>query len=228
MTELTAQQLESLRQMPSCTISNAIETFNIRPSNQGFMSPKIRCIFPDMGNMIGYAVTAVIAADSPSTSHVGVPRAEWFDEILKIPEPRVVVIKDLDYPNPVGSFWGEVQSNIHRALGCVGTVTDGGVRDLDEMQGIGFFAFASAVLVSHAYVHLADIGVPVTIGGLTINPGDIIMGDKHGVISIPKEIATEIPAAARSVEQREREIIGLCNSPDFTVEKLKALIGQRR
>ena len=86
---------------------------------------------------------------------------------------------DLDYPNPVGSFWGEVQSNIHNRLGCVGTVTDGGVRDLDEMRAAGFFAFASEVLVSHAYVHLVDVSVPVTVGGLTVHPGDIVMGDQH-------------------------------------------------
>jgi len=191
------------------------------------MLPNIRCMFPDMGNMIGYAVTAVMTANSPPSSHMNVPRPEWFDEILKIPGPRIVVIKDLDYPDPVGSFWGEVQSNIHRALGCVGTVTDGGVRDLDEMQAVGFYAFASEVLVSHAYVHLVDIGVPVNVGGLTVTPGDIVMGDKHGVIGIPKEIAAEIPAAVEMVEQRERKIIDLCNAPDFTVDKLKDLISQR-
>ena len=227
MTSLSPGQLESLRQIQSCAIANAIETFNIRPRNQGFMSPEIKCIFPDMGNMIGYAVTAVIAASSPPSDRMNVPRTQWFDEILKIPQPRVVVMKDLDYPSLVGSFWGEVQSNVHKALGCVGIVTDGGIRDLDEMHDVGFFAFANHVLVSHAYIHLVDIGVPVNIGGLLVNPGDIIMGDKHGVISIPGEIATEIPAAAKRVEEREREIIDLCNSPDFTPEKLKALISQR-
>ena len=224
MTQVTPEHLAALRQIPSCAIANAIETFNIRPRNEGFMSARVRCMFPDMGGMIGYAVTAVIAAEKPPTSHMNVPRTLWFDEVLRVPEPRVVVMHDLDYPNPVGSFWGEVQSNIHKALGCVGTVTDGGVRDLDEMQQAGFHAFASEVLVSHAYVHLVDVNVPVTVGGLTVNPGDILMGDKHGVISIPVEVAADIPAAAQTVEERERTIIDLCRSPDFTLEKLKALI----
>ena len=227
MADLTPEQLESLRRIQSCAIANAIETFNIRPRNQGFMSPQIRCMFPSLGNMIGYAATAVISADSPPSDRMNVPRADWFDQVLKVPGPRVLVMKDLDYPNPVGSFWGEVQTNVHRSLGCVGTVTDGGVRDLDEMQRSGFFAFASEVLVSHAYVHLVDVGVPVTVGGMSVEPGDLIMGDQHGVIGIPREIAGEIPAAVARVEEQEREMIDLCNSPDFTVERLKALVAQR-
>ena len=225
MPEIGPDLLETLRNMQSCTIANALETFNIKPRNEGFMSSRVRCIFPELGGMIGFATTAVIAADKPSTSRMNVPRPDWFDEILKVPAPRGVVMQDLDYPNPIGSFWGEVQSNVHTALGCVGTVTDGGVRDLDEMRGIGFHAFASEVLVSHAYVHLVDVNVPVTVGGLTVNPGDLIMGDKHGVIAIPKEVAADLPAAAREIEARERTIIDLCRSADFAVEKLKVLYG---
>ena len=223
MTEVTPEQLEALRQMVSCTIANTIETFDVRPRNEGFMTPNVRSIFPDMGGMIGYAVTAVISAEKPPTKRMNVSRPEWFDEILKIPEPRVVVMHDLDYPNVIGSFWGEVQANIHTRLGCVGTVTDGGVRDLDEMRAKGFNAFATEILVSHAYIHIVDVNVQVTVGGLTVNPGDIIMGDKHGVTSIPKEIAAAIPAAAQGVEAKERTIIDLCNSPDFDLDALKAL-----
>ena len=223
MTDVTGEQLEALGQIQSCAIANAIETFDIKSRSEGFMMPAIRSIFPDMGNMIGYAVTAVISAEKPPTQRMNVSRPEWFDEILKIPEPRVVVMQDLDYPNVIGSFWGEVQANIHTRLGCVGTVTDGGVRDLDEMRAKGFNAFATEVLVSHAYVHIVDANVPVTVGGLTVTPGDIIMGDKHGVISIPKEIVAEVPAAVQAVEARERTIIDLCNSGDFTLEQLKSM-----
>ena len=223
MAELTPEQLEALRQWPSCAISNAIETFDIKRRNEGFMLPAVRSIFPDLGHMIGYAVTGVIAAGKAPTSRMNVPRTEWFDEILKIPAPRVIVLQDLDYPDVIGSFWGEVQANIHTALGRVGVVTDGGVRDLDEMHAKNFNAFATEVLVSHAYVHLVDVNVPVTVGGLTVNPGDIIMGDQHGVIAVPKEIAVDVPEAAQKVEDRERITIDVCNSPEFTLDKLKAL-----
>jgi regulator of RNase E activity RraA len=223
MTQPTAEQLEAVRNIPTPAVANAIETFDIRPRQEGFMSPEIGSIFPDMGGMIGYAVTAVISAEKPSTSRVNVSRPDWFDEILKIPAPRVIVMHDLDYPSPVGSFWGEVQANIHTRLGCVGTVTDGGVRDLDEMRDKGFNAFAAAVLVSHANIHIVDVNVPITVGGLTVNPGDLVLGDQHGVTEVPKELVAEMPAAVAQVEAKERTIIDLCNSPDFTLDKLKAM-----
>lgn len=222
MPNLTPEQLETLRQIPSCSIANAIETFDVMPRTEGFMLPAIKSIFPDMEYMIGYAVTAVISADMPPSAHMNVSRLDWVDAILQVPEPRVLVLKDIDYPNVIGSFWGEVQANIHKALGCVGTVTDGGVRDLDEMRDLGFNAFASDVLVSHAYVHLVEVGTPVTVGGLDVQMGDIIMGDKHGVIKVPHDIAADVPAAVKRVEDREREMISLCQAPDFSVDKLKA------
>jgi regulator of RNase E activity RraA len=213
-----AEELEALRRWPTCAISNAVELFNIRPRNQGFMLPEIKCIFPELGPMIGYAVTAVISADSAEGRRILPP--DWWEVLRKIPEPRVVVIHDLDRP-VIGSFWGEVNANIHKALGCVGTVTDGSVRDLDEVQEAGFHFFSSCVTVSHAYVHLVDVGIPVKVGGLVVRPGDLIMGDQHGVISIPLDIARDVPRAAQLVEDWERRVINFCKSKEFTVEGLK-------
>ena len=221
MPQLNPEELENLRQISSCSIANAIQNLNVIPRNEGYMSPDIKSIFPDMAPMIGYAVTAVITADMPPSKDMNVSRLRLIEEIIQTPEPRIVVIKDLDYPNVVGSFWGEVQANIHGSVGCVGTITDGGVRDLDEMRELGFNAFASDVLVSRGYVHLVDVGVPVTVGGLKVNPGDLLLGDQHGVVSIPVDVARDISGALRSVEDQEREMIELCQSPDFTVEKLK-------
>jgi regulator of RNase E activity RraA len=215
---LSGEELEALRCWPTPAISNAIELFNIRPRNKGFMLPEIQCIFPELKPMIGYAVTAVISADSPEGRRVQPP--DWWGEILKIPEPRVVVIHDIDHP-VVGSFWGEVNANIHKALGCVGTVTDGSVRDLDEVKETGFHFFSRWVTVSHAYVHLVEVGIPVKVGGLVVKPGDLIQGDKHGVISIPLEIARDVPKATQLVEDWERVVINFCKSKEFTVERLK-------
>ena len=227
ITPIDSDLLETLRKIPSCSIANAIETFNYQPRNIGFMGPEIKSIFPNMGHMIGYAVTAKIVADAAPSGHMNVARTEWVDEIMKIPAPRVLVLEDLDWPNPIGSFWGEVQANLHRALGAVGTVTNGGVRDLDEMQEVGFFAFASCVLVSHAYVHITDVGVPVKIGGLEVEPGDIIQGDQHGVIKVPRDLAADIPAAVKRVEDGEQELIGYANSEGFSVEGLKEMLAAR-
>jgi regulator of RNase E activity RraA len=215
---LSSEELAALRRWPTCAISNAVELFNIRPRNEGFMLPEIKCIFPELGPMIGFAATAVISADSPEGRRI--PPPEWWEVVRKIPEPRVVVIHDLDRP-VIGSFWGEVNANIHKALGCVGTVTDGSVRDLDEVREAGFHFFASCVTVSHAYVHLVEVGIPVKVGGLVVKPGDLIMGDKHGVISIPLEIAGDVPKAAQMVEGWERRVINFCKSKEFTVDGLK-------
>lgn len=221
VTQFSAEVLETLRKIPTPSVANAIETFDCKPRNEGFMGPEIRCIYPQLGGMIGYACTATIMADQPAVEGHHVHVFRWWEYIQTLPQPRVVVIQDLD-KKPVGSFWGEVNANIHQALGCAGIVTDGGVRDLDEMQRLGFHAFAAEILVSHAYVHLVDIGIPVKVGGLVVNPGDLILGDPHGVISIPGEIAADLPAGVKAVEQRERLIIGCCQSNDFSVEKLKA------
>jgi len=217
---LSTAELEALRRWPTCAISNAVELFNIRPRNEGFMLPEIQCVFPELGPMIGYAVTGVISADSAEGRRVAPP--DWWEVLRKIPEPRVVVLHDLDRP-VVGSFWGEVNGNIHKALGCVGTVTDGSVRDLDEVREAGFHFFSSCVSVSHAYVHLVEVGIPVKVGGLVVKPGDLIVGDQHGVISIPMEIARDVPKAAQMVEDWERKVINFCKSKDFTVEGLKSL-----
>jgi len=215
---LSLDELEKIRQWPTCAISNAIEIFNVRPWNEGCMSSDVQCVFPSLGTMIGYAVTAVISADSPDGHRVS--RPDWWEEILKIPEPRVLVIHDVD--NPVsGSFWGEVQANIHKTLGCVGAVTDGAVRDLDEVRELGFHFFSSCVSVTHAYVHLVDVSIPVKVGRVVVKQGDLIMGDKHGVISVPLAIAKHLPEAAKRIERWERNVIDYCRSGTFTLEGLK-------
>jgi 4-hydroxy-4-methyl-2-oxoglutarate aldolase len=225
--KLSKQELEALRKITTPTIANAIEVFNIQPRNTGFMTPDIRCILPELGIMVGYAVTCKIVADQPAAPGREVARPDWWDYIAQIPEPRVVVVQDLDH-QPIGSMWGEVNGSIHKALGCIGTVTNGGVRDLDEVRAMGFHCFASCVLVSHAYIHLVDFGTPVKVGGMVVKPGDIIHGDQHGVATIPMDIAAKIPDAVAKVEARERPIIDVCQAPDFTVEKLKAVWAELR
>jgi len=223
-TEHPAELIRQLQAITTPTVANAIELFDVRPRNRGFASGSIRCVFPDLPTLVGYACTATIKADAPgdASSHVA-PHVLW-DHVLSMPAPRVVVIQDDDDPPAIGSLWGEVNSSIFMALGAVGVVTDGGVRDLDEVRAMGFQFFAREVIVSHAYVHLTGVGEPVTIGGLTINPGDLLHGDKHGVLQIPHEVAARIPEATRTVEERERPIIELCHSPEFTPERLRQLL----
>jgi 4-hydroxy-4-methyl-2-oxoglutarate aldolase len=223
---LTTQELDALRAITAPTICNAIETFKVRPRNQGFMDGTITCRFPELGVMVGYAVTAKIRARERPQQ--GPAPWDMWAEMEKVPKPWVVVIDDLDYPDPVGSFWGEVNGSVYMGLGAIGTVTNGGVRDLPEVRATGFHFFSSGVLVSHAYVHLVEVGAPVSVGGLTVNPGELLHGDEHGVTSVPLEIAREVPKAADEVEARERVIIDFARSPQCTGDGLKRLIQQRR
>ncbi len=219
---LTSDELDALRGITTPTIANAIETFKVRSRSEGFMDASIRCMFPELGAVAGYAVTAKIAARQPSDAALR-PWDLW-QLVERSAKPALIVIEDIDNA-PVGSFWGEVNGSIYKGLGAAGTITNGGVRDLDEVRATGFHFFASCVLVSHAYVHLVEVGTPVSVGGLIVQSGDLLHGDQHGVISIPHEIARDISKAAQAVDQRERTIIDFARSKDVSVDGLRKLFG---
>ena len=218
---LNPEELAALRRYDAPTIANGIETFDVRPWTEGFMTPSIRCVFPEIGVMAGYAVTGKIRAAQKGTGSYS--RHGWWDAILAVPHPRVIVLEDLDDP-PVGAFWGEVQSNIHKALGCIGAVTNGGVRDLTEVRAAGFHYFAASIMVSHAYVHLLEFGGTVTVGGVTVKTGDLIHADQHGVQIVPPETARELPAACEKIIEKERKVIAFSQSEAFSLDGLKKLV----
>lgn len=215
---LTPQELEGLRLIPTPAISNAIELLEVRPRTAGFMSGEILCRFPDLGPVIGYAATAVTTAASPHGHRA--PAPDYWEHVLSMPGPRLAVWHDLDTP-VVGAQWGEVQASIHRALGCAGAISDGAVRDLDEARALGFQFFSRHLGVSHAYVHLVDFGIPVTVGGLEVHPGDLLVGDQHGLVQVPLEIAREVPRALRLVDEWERRVIEGSRAPEGAFEAMK-------
>jgi 4-hydroxy-4-methyl-2-oxoglutarate aldolase len=225
---LTTQDIEALKKITSPSVANAIETFKVRPREQGNLASSIRALFPETGPMVGYAVPCMIRAEAGPIDGHRASTYGWWDYVLTIPAPRVIVVHDLDDPRGQGAQWGEVQANIHRALGCVGVVTDGSVRDLDEVRALGFQFCAAHVSVSHANVHMVDFGIPVKVGGVWIKPGDLVHGDQHGVCTIPADIAAKIPEAIAKVEADERKIIAVCQSSGFSVDKLKELYKQIR
>ena len=147
---VTDAQLEGLRQLDTPTISNCLERLPLRAWTEGYLRPEIRSIYPKQPISVGYAVTLTLSAARQSTNPTS--RRDYWESILAIPAPRLIVVHDRDYPNPTGSYWGEVQGNIAKALGAVGAITDGGVRDLNEAEAIGFPFGAKEVLVWHAYV----------------------------------------------------------------------------
>jgi regulator of RNase E activity RraA len=175
--------------------------------------------------MVGFAATMKIRGASPPTgARAYVEHTDWWDHILSIPAPRVVVVQDVDSPPGLGAFLGEVHANILRALQCVGAVTNGSVRDVPAVENMGFPFFAGSLSVSHSYIHIVETGGPVEVGGLTVRPGDLLHGDVHGIQSIPVGIVPRIPEAAKALLRRERALIALCRSPEFSLEKLRAAV----
>ena len=228
MNPLTFEQLEALRRLDACTLANAIETFHERLRNEGFMGHAVRCLFPQLQPMIGYAATVKIRGSTPpTTGNLYADRTDWWDYILSLPAPRIVVVQDLAARPGLGSLIGAVHMNILRALHCNGVVTNGSVRDIPAAESAGFHYFAGSVAVSHAYVHIVEIGQPVEIDGLKIQSGDLLHGDLHGVQTIPIDLAPRIPQAAAKITAEEQALIALCRSPEFSLEKLRTAVKRK-
>ena len=230
--QLELARLEQLRLMDSCSVANAIETFDVRLRNRGFTDSSIRCVFDDLPPMVGYAATArVRTSEPPMEGHSFYYRLDWLDHVLSIPAPRILILEDMDRYPGLGSFIGDVHANILRTLGCVGLVTNGAVRNLPEARKMQFQMYAGNRSVSHAYAHIFEFGKPVEVGRMEVQPGELIHGDLHGVQTVPFEIADRLPAVVQEMSEQEKHIVDLCRSTDFTVEKLRAevsALGQKR
>jgi 4-hydroxy-4-methyl-2-oxoglutarate aldolase len=222
---LASVDLEKLKDFDSCTISNAIERLGVRPRNEGFLSGVARCRFPKFPPMVGYATTARIrTASVPMSRRCYYDRMDWWNYVASLPEPRVMVLQDADHNAGLGAFVGEIHAAIGVALHCVGCITNGAVRDLPAVESMGFQLYASHTSVSHAYAHIVDFGEPVEIDSLKISSGDLLHGDRHGVVSIPLSIAAKIPAEAAQIAGEERELVQFCRSPHFSLQALSERI----
>jgi regulator of RNase E activity RraA len=202
---MTHSDLLQLKRWNTPTIYNGWEQITKHnPADDAFNFEETRDFMPQMGPMVGYAVTVVIEPSNPShrttNPHAG---NEYRRYMASVPGPKIVIVQDLDKPRVIGSFWGEVNSNIHRALGCVGTITDGAIRDVDEMTNAGFKALARRFCVGHAHVHPVRWNCAVEVFGRTIHPGDLIHADKHGFIVIPRDDQEALLEASRFMDSNE-------------------------
>jgi regulator of RNase E activity RraA len=217
---LTEDQLSALGQFNTCMIANAIESFNVRLRNTGFTNGSIRCLFPDQPAMVGYAITGRLRSGDPPISGSYHDRGNLWSRIQNSAAPRILVLEDMDEKPGRGAFVGDLHAAILKALGCIGYVTNGAVRELPGVRSMGFHLFAGNVAVSHAYAHIFDIGAAVTIDGLEIHTGSLLHADEHGVLKIPGEIAANVPEVAAQLQRSEAEIIEFCRSSAFSIPKL--------
>ena len=202
---LSQGELLELKRWNTPTIYNGWEQITSRDRTEGgFNLEETRDFMPQMGPMVGYAVTLQVQP-SRQQHRLDNPSAwsEYRRYVASVPGPKIVVVQDLDKPRVIGSFWGEVNSNAHRALGCVGTITDGAIRDLDEMTNAGLKAIARRLCVGHAWNWPVRWGCEVSVFGQSILPGQLIHADKHGFLAIPEEDQEHLLEAARFMDSNE-------------------------
>jgi regulator of RNase E activity RraA len=226
MTTISQTDLDLLTQWDTPTICNALEVVAPQRRGSGFTSEPLTCLDPKLPPMVGYARTATIRATRPpdeSADGVKARRAEYYEYVADSPFKTIAVVQDLDDTPGFGAFWGEVNTAIHRGLGCVGGVTNGSMRDLDDCAP-GFQLLAGRVGPSHAHVHIVDFRAPVTIFGMDVSHDDIIHADQHGAVVVPANVVNELPAAVDLLQRREAVVLKAARSADFDIDKLTAAI----
>jgi regulator of RNase E activity RraA len=221
---LARSVLEALARYDTPTICNAMEIVAPERRLIGYTTKPLVCPFLDLPPMVGYARTVTIRSVVQSAlpaAEQGKRRIAYYEYVGTGLGPRITVIQDIDGPDVgYGAFWGEVQSNVHKALGCLGVITDGSIRDIPQWAP-GFQALAGSVGPSHAWVHAESFGGEVRVAGMTVRSDDLIHADRHGAIVIPIDIAAKLPDAAELCGRRETPILEIARAKDFSLDKLR-------
>ena len=224
----TGEDFELLRQWDTPTICNALELVVPQRRGHGFTVRPMVAAAPKLPPICGLARTGTIRAAAPS----GRPRERdrevrlgWYEYVAKASLPTIVVLQDLDDTPGTGAFWGEVHSAVHKALGALGCVTNGSIRDLD-MLAPGFQLLAGVVNPSHAYVHMVAYGQEISVHGMHVMHEDVVHADRHGAVVIPHDAVRKIPAAIDLLARREKVVLDICRDPEFTVAKLREALSR--
>ena len=221
---VSESQFAFLRSIDTPTVCNLIEIVAPERRGAGYTAVHLHCPFPDLPPMVGFAKTVTIRARDPvSGPSYMQKRMDYLDYVAAEPRPSVVLIEDLDEPPGYGAFWGEVQTNVHKALGCLGTVTNGSIRDIPAVA-LDFQMLAGSVAPSHAYVHVEEFGAAVTIHGMAAQSGDLIHADRHGAVVVPTDKIDAMQKALDGLMKQEARIIQAARTPGATVESIKAAI----
>ncbi len=225
---LSQADLDALAAVDTPTICNALELVAPERRATGFTTEPLVCADPSLPPIVGYARTATIRAMEPperGPDELRARRGAYYEYVAGGERPTVMVIQDIDARPGFGAWWGEVNTTVHKALGCLGGVTNGSMRDLD-MLAPGFQLLAGEVGPSHAWVHVVDFGGPVNVHGMAVRHGDLIHADRHGAVVVPREVARNLPRAVDLMARREKVILDACARPGFDVEMLKQAMAE--
>lgn len=216
--------LALLRSVDTPTVCNAIEVAQGKRGFAAFTRGTMLCSAPGEPPVVGYAVTAKIAALAPPTEDAATIRARrmaYYRSMAEAPKPAVAVIEDVDYPDCIGAYWGEINTTVHRGLGLAGALTNGVMRDLGDLPE-AFPVIAGSVGPSHGFVHIRELGTPVTIFGLTVRSGDLVHADRHGAVVVPPEVIPALAAAIARLQATEHIILDAARKPGFDFEAFEA------
>jgi regulator of RNase E activity RraA len=221
---LTEAELDALRALDTPTVCNALEIVAPERRAIGFTTTPLVCPRPQLPPIVGYARTARQRSMRPAQPGV-VDRVAYYEYVADAAGPTISIIEDIDTQPGYGAFWGEVNTNIHKAIGCIGVVTSGSIRDIDDCAE-GFQLLAGNIGPSHAHVHLVDFGTPVSIHGMDVQSNDLVHADQHGAVVIPMSVAREVPAAAQKIVEREAIVLEACKAPGSGIDSVKAALAK--
>ena len=217
---MTAELLSVLRRVDTPTVCNAVEVAQGKRGFNAFTRGTMLCSDPDGGAMVGFARTAKIAALAPAQEDAKVIRArrmQYYKHMAHGPKPSIAVVEDVDFPECIGAYWGEINATVHKGFGLSGALTNGVMRDLGDLPD-GFPVVAGSIGPSHGFVHVREVGTPVTIFGMTVNDGDLVHADRHGALVIPPEVIPDLEQAITKLLETERLILGPATSDAFDFE----------
>jgi 4-hydroxy-4-methyl-2-oxoglutarate aldolase len=218
--ENQASWIEYLKTVDAPTLSNAIELLKVRPHREGFTPLQVRAIFPELGRMCGYAVTAHVETVTEGEP-TGVERfVELYRAVEQSPKPAIIAFQEIGGHGDYAAHCGEVMATIFKRLGAIGLVTDCGVRDIPEVRALNFHYFARGSVVSHANFRIIRVGVPVQIYGAVIRAGDLLHADENGVLLVPPGVEDRLPQAVDTIRTRERRLMDWVGSGEFNLDKL--------
>jgi regulator of RNase E activity RraA len=224
MKKIPESLLNTFRKYDTPTIVNSLELLDSKFRTSCFTTEQMICVDTSLLPIVGYARTATISASSEVDQNIKRARSlAYYEYVSSGTAPIISVIQDIDEKPGFGSFWGEVNSNIHNALGVIGVVTNGSVRDLDVLSA-GFQVLAGKIGLAHAYVRIEETGIPVNIFGMNVQHNDLIHADRHGSVVIPAELAEELPTAIDLMIRKEKIILDATKRSDFNFEILKKAI----
>ncbi|MDP6348225.1 MAG: RraA family protein [Chloroflexota bacterium] len=214
MTAEGRENLDLLREFDTPTVCNAIERLQLRDRTDGFMGFDIRCMFPDLGRMVGYAVTATARSAVPGPPGVRSGFAKLFQTLEAAPKPAVLVFQDVGPDRSRSCHFGDMMATSAAKFGAIGLVTDGGVRDLSTVRGMGFHYFAAGATPDHGNYEIVEVGPDIMIGGTLVSLGSLLHADENGVGVFPASVTVELLQAARAVQEREAERMAAMTEPD--------------